>query len=208
MDFDLRAEPAFQLLGRGAQREIGLRADQVDDRLGLRQIHLAVQKGALGKFARPRGACSGAQTGFEHARRHQNSAVTADLDQIFAGVTGRRAMHREHDLIDHSIRFDDLAEALDVRWKLGRLPFPAKNAIGDRDRFLARDADQGDRAFAGRRGDRRDRVSASTASPQRSRRRGCSRLPSARRCIVDFAPSSRPKFESTRADGSLSTRAR
>ena len=63
---DLVAEPAFQLFGGGAKREIGLRADQIHHRFGLGQIHFAVQKCALGEFARPRRARAGVQTGFEH----------------------------------------------------------------------------------------------------------------------------------------------
>ena len=42
--FDLRAEPAFELLGRGAEREIGLRADQIDDGFGLGQVDLPLRK--------------------------------------------------------------------------------------------------------------------------------------------------------------------
>ena len=53
---DAFAEPAFELLGGRAQREIGLRADQVDDRFGLGEIHLAIEVSALGKFAWPRRA--------------------------------------------------------------------------------------------------------------------------------------------------------
>ena len=148
---------AFELLGRGAQSEIGLRADQIDHRLGLRQIHLAVQESALGKFAGARGARSRAQASLQDARRHENTTVATDLDQIFAGVTVRRAMHREHHLVDDAVFLDDFAEVLDVRLELGRLLLPAKNA--DPRSPIASgpgDANQRDRAFARRTGDRGD----------------------------------------------------
>ena len=89
---DLRTKPSFQLLIGGAKREIALGADQIHDRFGLRQIHLAVQEGALGEFARSRRACASMEAGLENARRHKDSTVAADLDQIFTRVTGGRTM--------------------------------------------------------------------------------------------------------------------
>ena len=96
------AKSAFQLFGGGAEGEIGFGANQIDDGFGLGQIHFAVKKGALGKFARARGPRTGPQTGFENARAHQHAAVTADFDQVFAGITGGRAMDREQHLVDHA----------------------------------------------------------------------------------------------------------
>lgn len=121
---DLGAEPSFQLLIRGAKREIALGANQIHDRFGLCQIHLAVQECALGEFARPRRACPGMETGFENAGRYENSTVATDLHQIFTRITGRGAMDREHDLVDQSIRFEDLAPSLGVRWKFRWLLLP------------------------------------------------------------------------------------
>ena len=46
------AQPAFELFRRRAKREIGLRANQVDDCFGLRQVEFAVEKSALGEFTR------------------------------------------------------------------------------------------------------------------------------------------------------------
>jgi len=141
---------------RGAKRQIGPGPDQIHDGFGLRHIHLAIQESALGKLAWLRHARAAVKTRFEDARRDENSTVTTDLDQIFPGITGRRAMDREHDLIDHALGFDDLTQPLRVRRELRGLFFAAVNAIGQPDRVLARNADQRDGAFARGSGDRRD----------------------------------------------------
>ena len=44
---------SFELLGRRAQGEVGARANQIDHGFGLGQVHFAVKKCTLGKFARP-----------------------------------------------------------------------------------------------------------------------------------------------------------
>jgi len=77
----------------GAQGEIGLRADEIDHGLRLRQVHLPVMKCAFGKFSRFCRARAGVQTGFEHARTYQRATVTTNLNQILARVTRRRAMY-------------------------------------------------------------------------------------------------------------------
>ncbi len=63
---DFFTELTLELFGGGAQCKIGACANQIDDRLGLSEIHLAVQKRALGKFARSRAACARAQTCFQN----------------------------------------------------------------------------------------------------------------------------------------------
>ena len=109
------AQPAFQLFRRGAEREIGLGADQIDDRFGLRQIQFAVEKSALGEFPGPSRPRARVQAGFPNPRRHQHAAVATDFDHIFAGVTRRGAMDREHHLIDDPVLGDDFAELLQMR---------------------------------------------------------------------------------------------
>ena len=100
--FDLFAQLAFQLFSGRAQSEIGAGPNQIDDGFGLGQIHFAIQKSALGKFAGARTACTGMQTGFENFGRHERSAMATDLDNILAGVTGRRAMDRHHHFVDQA----------------------------------------------------------------------------------------------------------
>ena len=87
------AESAFELFGGRTQRQISSGTDQIDHRLGLGEIHFAVEKRALGEFAGPR--CSGpcTQTCFENFRGNEGAAVTTDLHQIFTGVTSRCTVH-------------------------------------------------------------------------------------------------------------------
>ena len=65
------AQPPGELFRRRAQRKVGLRADQVHDALGLREVHSAVEKRALGKFARLGRARPGGQQSFQHATRNR-----------------------------------------------------------------------------------------------------------------------------------------
>ena len=65
---DLCSEPPFELFGGRAQSEIGLRANEIDYRLGLSQVHFAVEKGALSKFARAGRTRTGTQARFKNFR--------------------------------------------------------------------------------------------------------------------------------------------
>ena len=108
--------------------EIGLRANQVDDCFGLRQVEFAIQKSALGEFTRTRRPRACAQAGLPDARRDQHAAVATDFHDVFAGVARRRAMDREHHLIDDTLFLDDLAELLKMRSRVRRFLFAAKIA--------------------------------------------------------------------------------
>src|ERR1700719_670533 len=134
---DSRAKPAFELLGGRAQGEIGFGTNQIDDRLGLSEIHLAVEKSALGKFARPCAARPRAQTSFENFGADQCAAVTTDLDQIFARVSGWCPMDRYHHLIDQASLFiGNFAKMLYMRSGFRWLLFAAKNFICDCNRVF------------------------------------------------------------------------
>jgi hypothetical protein len=61
--------------------------------------------------------------------------MAANLDKVFAGVTLRRAMNGNDDLVDHSVAVEKLADVLDVRLKPGRFLLAAKDTIDDRNRF-------------------------------------------------------------------------
>ena len=121
---NLPTKPALELFGGGSKREIGLGPNQIDDGLGLGQVHLAVQECALGEFAAARAARPRAQAGFEHARGDEGAAVTTDLNQIFARVTDGRAVDRHHDLVDQVAGvIDDLAKVLELRRQFGGFVF-------------------------------------------------------------------------------------
>ena len=89
---DLIAEPAFELFGSGTERQIGAGANQIDHGFGLGEVHFSIQKRSFSEFAGPRSPCPRAQTGFQNFRANEHAAVTTDLDQVFAGVAGRRAV--------------------------------------------------------------------------------------------------------------------
>jgi len=105
---------------RGTQREIGTGPDEVHYGFGLGQVHLAVEEGAFGKLARPRGARACSQARFENLRGDEDPPVTGDFDDVFTGVTGRRAVHRNDGLIDYPLMIDDFTEMLNTgsegRW--------------------------------------------------------------------------------------------
>src|SRR6266567_8483609 len=90
--FDFFTKLALELFGSGAERQIGASANQVDHGFRLGQVHFAIEKSALGKFSRTRTTRTLAQTSFENFRCHQCSTMAANLDEILARVTGRRAM--------------------------------------------------------------------------------------------------------------------
>ena len=77
-------EPAFELLPGGTDREVGLRADEVHDGLRLGEVHPAVKKSALGKFARFRPARPGGEQGFEHPSGDEPSAVAGKFHHVLA----------------------------------------------------------------------------------------------------------------------------
>lgn len=85
MGIQALAQNARNLTGRVGGGVGGFRVNEVDDGLSLREIHLAIQKRALGKFARPglmkaalkeRGE-SGGQDGGEPW--HWNSTVSSPV---------------------------------------------------------------------------------------------------------------------------------
>jgi hypothetical protein len=155
----LFSEPAFKLFGGRAQSEIGLRADQIDHRLGLSEVHFAVEKGALGEFARTCRAGTGAHARLKDLCGNQRSSVATDLDQILSGVTGRRAVDSKHHLIDKSaFVVKNLAKVLHARLKLRRRLFAIEDLVRYLDRIRPRDAHKRDGPFPGWRGDGSDSV--------------------------------------------------
>jgi hypothetical protein len=118
------------LFGGRAQSEIRLRADQIDYRLGLSEVHFPVEKGALSEFAWTCRSGTSAQTRFKHLCRNQHSSVATDLDQILSGVTGRRTMDGKHHLIDQSaFRAKNLTKVLHVGFKSRRHLFAMEDFV-------------------------------------------------------------------------------
>src|SRR3954452_6327547 len=108
------AELPAQLFGRGAQRQIGLRSNQIDDGFRLGQIDFSIEVSPLRKFAWPRRACARVQTCLQNPGGDESAAMTTNLHYIFAGVTGGCTMNREHGAVDNRATFDDRAQMLGV----------------------------------------------------------------------------------------------
>ena len=83
-------QPALELLQRAAALRRRTGVDEVGGRLGLQQIHLAVQHGAASELARHGGPCPGLNQRRDRGGRHDQPAMGRDLDQVIAGVGVRR----------------------------------------------------------------------------------------------------------------------
>ena len=69
----------------------GLGVDEVDNGLCLREIHAAVEKGALREFARQRLPCPGSEQRLQPCAQHGRGAVALQLGRVLAGVAVRPA---------------------------------------------------------------------------------------------------------------------
>ena len=111
---DVLAEPAFELLGSRAQSEIGLRGDQVHHRLRLGEIHLAVEKRALRKLTRQRRPRAVDEQQLQDSPGDEHATVARDLDDILAGVAGRRAENGQQHIIELRLSIKNCAEMLNA----------------------------------------------------------------------------------------------
>src|SRR6187397_2218050 len=155
---DLSAKSSFELFGGGAQCEIALSANQIHYGFSLGQIHLAIQKSALRKFARPCRSRTCVKTGFKDPGGHEDSAMAGYFHQILARIAGWCTMNRHYDLIDQLVFFEDLAKTLSMRRKFRWFLFSAINAVRNSEGVFARNSNHGDSAFPGWRRDRRNGV--------------------------------------------------
>ena len=125
-------------------------ADDVDDRLGLGEVDLAVEKGALGELAClcRLGACF--EDGAQNLLRDVDAAVTGKLHHILAGVAVRCAKHQGDCLVQLFAVLDDLSEGGGVAAHVGEsaVTYILKNSVGDGGRIRSRDADDADAALA------------------------------------------------------------
>ena len=85
---------------RGRLRRLGVY--EVDDGFGLRQVELAVQKGAFGEFPRQSLPRAGGKQGLQPGREHRGRAVALQLHGILPGVAVRRAGIDGQRLVDHA----------------------------------------------------------------------------------------------------------
>ncbi|MPM97681.1 hypothetical protein SDC9_144858 [bioreactor metagenome] len=151
---DRAAEAAGELPGRHPESAVAAGADQIADRLGLRQVELAVDEGAQGEFAglgAPRPAGQHRRHGPAH--RH-HAAVAMEFDDILAGVA-RRSRH-----VDRQRGFAGIADAPKAHPAGpggGKGAFAVPDGVGNGQRLPTGDADNADGA-AGAGGDGRNGI--------------------------------------------------
>ena len=94
------AERAAHLAGGLAGLGQRLRLDQVAHRLGLRQVQLAGEKGALRELARLGQPRAQLQRALQQQLQHHRRAVRGNLHQIFGGIGVGRGKESDHRLVD------------------------------------------------------------------------------------------------------------
>src|SRR6185312_1256526 len=82
---------------------VGSRADEIEHALSLGQIQPAVEKSPFGKFTALGLARSLCQHQSENPARYEGSAMTVDLDHIFARVAARIAHDRKQHFIQNPL---------------------------------------------------------------------------------------------------------
>ena len=103
---DARGEGACQRAAGATGGGGGAGVDQVGHGFGLRQVELAVQKGAFGEFAGPRQPQAGQQffSRLQAARQqqlqHDGAAMGLQLQHVFAGVGVRRGEKERQSVVD------------------------------------------------------------------------------------------------------------
>ena len=92
-------EPAAKLVVGNAVRCRRSGRNQVRYRLGLGQVHLAVQEGPAGKLARSGQAAAGRQQPADKFVGNVSRSVERDLHGVFAGIAVRGTKHRNQYVI-------------------------------------------------------------------------------------------------------------
>jgi hypothetical protein len=148
----------------------GFRAgvDQIDHRLGLRQIETPIEKGTLGKLAGLGHAGTAGQHGLQHAPGTDRTAVAANLCHVLAGVRARATHHTEQGFIHPlPLGIDDITVISPVRCRVAqRLSRrPHKDLPDERQSASPTDANDTNTAHPRRGRDGRNGIALVHASP-------------------------------------------
>ena len=137
----------------GVHRLAAFGVDQVGHRLGLAQLHFAVEEGALGELARLGGADTELQDRLEYRLRDQHPAVAGDLGRLLAGIGSGLVKKSDQHLVDRlPLAVYDLSEMDGMARLTGQIR-AFKGAVHASDRILSGYAHDGNPPFAHRRGD-------------------------------------------------------
>ena len=134
-----------------------LGVDEVDDGLRLREIHAAVEKGALREFARQRLPCPGSEQRLQPCAQHGRGAVALQLGRVLAGVAVRSAAdgaQAEVERLAVGVAKSAVDELAVRRFGHGAAVGRAKHAVDDGERPVAGQAQDANRGqdIAGRDG--------------------------------------------------------
>ena len=135
----------------------GLGVDEVDNGLCLREIHAAVEKGALREFARQRLPCPGSEQRLQPCAQHGRGAVALQLGRVLAGVAVRSAAdgaQAEVERLAVGVAKSAVDELAVRRFGHGAAVGRVKHAVDDGERSVAGQAQDANRGqdIAGRDG--------------------------------------------------------
>ena len=136
----------------------GARAHQAHHRLGLRQVELAVEEGALGELAGQGWARAVREERLQDALERDGTAVAVQFQHVFARVAAWRAHQHRQTVVERRAVDGADAGAVEVVRGPGAGGMPLCDAFGERRRSRSADADDADTAAAGGGGDRGDGV--------------------------------------------------
>ena len=125
---NLPAEAAGELLLGGAQSERGAGSYDVHDRLGLRQVHLAVEKRPSREFARFGRPSFGSQHRLEEARGDEHASMAVELRHVFSRVAARRTKNDSHSFVQFAFLVPKAAEMQHSLEKRAALDLLARKA--------------------------------------------------------------------------------
>ena len=89
--------------------------DHIRNRLGLGQVEAAIEESAFGEFTRQRQSRAIFEQRVQHKFCREQTAVARNLNRVFAGVSARGAVNREHHFVHELAVVDDFAVVDGVR---------------------------------------------------------------------------------------------
>ncbi len=156
-----RRELTLQRAHRGPRRFTRAGVDEIGDGLGLREIQLLIEEGALSEFAGEGAARTQLQHASDQCFDDDRAAVTLQLQNVFAGIGMRRRKEQRHAGIDGIL-------ILGQKPREGRPPRRrqiSENHRGDLRRLRTGDPHDPHASAPGRRRGGNNRVGACHVSP-------------------------------------------
>ncbi len=143
---DFFAQRTLKSAERGFNALLVLRVNDTHHGLCLGEVKLSVEKGAFCEFTGGGRSCSGGKNGAQNTSENKKAAVAGKLNNIFTGVAFRCAENKGNAFVNSFSAGNSEAVRRAVAFECGQTLFSArlKNAFGNRDCILTRDADNSD----------------------------------------------------------------